>query len=116
MHLGQVLDRLASAGFTLRATKCAVGVWIRDPVGGLGRPQTGRGGVRLVGAQTPRQGAGSVGLAGGSHRSGRAAAVRADELEKLSLMQGAARVGTRARQYVNMKYPRPPSSSICPRL
>ena len=44
MHLGQVLDRLASAGFTLRATKCAVGVWIRDPVGGLGRPQTGRGG------------------------------------------------------------------------
>lgn len=40
MHLGQVLDRLASASFTLRATKCAVGV---DPVGGLGRPQTGSG-------------------------------------------------------------------------
>ena len=69
MHLGQVLDRLASAGFTLRATKCAVGV---DPVGGLGRPQTrpqtGRGGP--VGwSADPEAGGGSVGLAGGSHRS-----------------------------------------------
>ena len=55
MHLGQVLDRLASAGFTLRAT--LVRCW-----GGSGRrprKTAVRKGVRLVGAQ-PGRGFGRV--------------------------------------------------------
>ena len=58
MHLGQVLDRLASAGFTLRATKCAVGVWIRDPVGGLGRPHRPEGGGPVGWSADPEAGGG----------------------------------------------------------